>query len=79
MVSTTGKYKFVVDCKPDYCMAIQKHMKRMEFEVKPDANTWLGDHHGIKTFKTKADAEKDALQLSKKYSDKLYQITVLPP
>ncbi len=79
MGKTSGQYKFVMDCKSDYCKKIQKYMGGRGFDVKMVDNTWLGDHYGIRTFNTKSEAEKEALHLSKKYSDKLYQITVFPP
>ena len=68
---------FVIDCKgTQSCKHIRKYMKEQGFEVSTIGKTWLGDHKGVKTFKTHKKADEEANSLIEKYHDKMWQVTV---
>lgn len=73
-------YKFIIDCHGKYCTSIQKHMKNAEFQVSRDL-TPIGDHYGLKSFKTKKEAENAASELFDRFNKnsrikKLYRVTL---
>lgn len=71
------KYKLVVDCKAEYCHTVQAHMKSIGFHVRKN-DTSLGDHYGIKLFRSEQDANDTADEIFNKFSTYVRQIAVLP-
>ena len=71
------KYEFVVDCfDKKGCARIQQIMTDEGFECEDLQGTLLGDHSGIKKFKTRKEADDQAQKLYRKHKKIINQITV---